>query len=95
MTLTFAGLFADVIGATLLVAGLLYRDLAIIRQANPPARAETWTQRIIFAGASWIGSTKALATFDATGEELEQASWGWLLLVLGFILQACGIWFAR
>ncbi len=96
MALTFTGLLLDVMGAILLVSGLLHRDMTVIRLAHlAMEQPRTWTQRIAFAAARRVGSRDPRATIDATAEELEQALWGLILLVTGFLFQAAGTWLSR
>lgn len=89
------GLCLDILGAGLLVRGILLRDMAIIRTMRPLLKAEpppesTWARRVALRVAFCLGSSDvARMTPDHIGNYTETL-WGLLLLVLGFLLQLVG-----
>jgi hypothetical protein len=89
------GLCLDILGAGLLVRGILLRDMAILLAMRPLLKAEappenTWGRRFALRLAFCLGSRDvARTTPDHIGSYAETL-WGLLLLVVGFLLQLIG-----
>jgi hypothetical protein len=89
---SLAGLFFGIIGAVLLMVGVLVRDMATwAALGKDPSERSRWWKNIPLAVASCCGSRNVVkyTTPNLLGGYVLNF-WGVTLLVVGFILQAVG-----
>ncbi len=93
---TTAGLTLDILGATLLVSGLLWTHMAAFRATRKlmevqGATPRGWGNRIALRIAWWVGYRDVRATEPTLTGDYVDAFWGLMLLALGFLGQLLGV----
>jgi hypothetical protein len=78
--LTTAGLFLDIVGATVLSAGLIISKAEALKLGVPPLASEDESENL------------QLPQVRDRLVQSRNAKWGLALLVLGFLLQLIGSW---
>jgi hypothetical protein len=94
-TFSLLGLLADICGATILVYGLLQRDMAVFRDVRDTLEDEgamprTWHRMLPLRIAFRFGSEDVSTTSPGHLEEYIANFWGLTMLILGFVSQAIG-----
>ena len=90
-TLSLLGLFFDILGALVLVCGVLVRLMTTFRFMEVDG-TQPWHRRLPLRIARHFGSKDVRNTTPDLLGEYSSTFWGFLLLVLGFTFQALGQW---
>jgi hypothetical protein len=92
--LSLLGLVFDIAGATVLVFGVLKRDMTVFKALGDDNAAEPLYRRIPLKIARRFGSRDVRNTTPDLLGEFASTFYGLLLLVLGFALQVIGQWYS-
>ena len=84
------GLILDIIGAAIIIRAELTSHAAILRQSPSSVDGESF-KRFTFWLAKKFGSRNPLDTQNYVVESFFAKFWGFVLLLLGFIFQAIGV----